>query len=371
MTALAYAMARDPWTSGVSGDTPPIGGGWGLGGRVGRLGRVLGDGENPLRWGVPLGWWAGVRVRVHWIFILYALVQLIFTLPRHQAGVGFVLPLLGALFVLVLLHEAGRCAACRWSGGEADEVVLWPLGGLSGGGPAVGWVGAFWAGLGGLAVNLALVPVLGGAMLIATGSWRAALPNPMDFAAAVGVAESAYGSMPWWLTGLLALHTANLVLAGFNLVPMLPLDAGRVLHALVWRRSGPGRAAWVGAHAGLAAAAVLVLAGLSLADGRTLATVGVFGGVVCWMERRRVQFLAGVEPGLDRAPRAPILHPAGFEVEDAEEPDAPDEQDEVDRILEKISRSGMGALTSREKRVLKRATERSRETERPGAKSDQ
>jgi hypothetical protein len=79
--------------------------------------------------------------------------------------------------------------------------------------------------------------------------------------------------------------------------------------------------------------------------------------------------------------RPAIQHPAGYvEVDRDGEPveevvpaarTTEDEGAEVDRILEKISKSGMNALTSREKRVLKRATERSRETERPGSKTDQ
>lgn len=65
-----------------------------------------------------------------------------------------------------------------------------------------------------------------------------------------------------------------------------------------------------------------------------------------------MQFLAGADPVVDR--------PAEIEQE-------PDEREadgaEVDRILEKISRVGMAGLSGRERRVLKRATERSRETQ--------
>ena len=35
------------------------------------------------------------------------------------------------LFVSVLLHEFGHCFAARATGGDAHEVLLWPLGGLA------------------------------------------------------------------------------------------------------------------------------------------------------------------------------------------------------------------------------------------------
>lgn len=337
-------------------------------GRFGALGRVLGDGEDPLRWGLPLGRIAGVRVRVHWVFVLYALSQLIFTLPRHQAGVVFVLPLMGSLFVLVLARELVRCWACRRLGGVADEAVLWPLGGLVSGRPADGWRGELKEALAGPLVNLSLLAALAGVLFAATGSWASVLPNPFDLGGAILDLETAYGSMPWWLIALWSLHAANLVLLGFNLLaPMHPLDAGRVVRALAWARVGRERSAWVAAHVGLAMAGGLVLLGLVLADGKALLAVGVFGGVVCWMERRRLQFLAGAEPGLD-VPIGPVTAP---DPEGLGEGSGDADGAEVDRILEKIARSGMSSLSAREKRVLKRATERSRDSEGSGPGSDQ
>jgi Zn-dependent protease len=36
-----------------------------------------------------------------------------------------------ALFGMVLLHEFGHVLACRQVGGNAERIVLWPLGGLA------------------------------------------------------------------------------------------------------------------------------------------------------------------------------------------------------------------------------------------------
>jgi Zn-dependent protease len=329
-------------------------------------------------------------VRIHWLFVVFVLTQIIFTLPRHQTGVGFVLPLLAALFVLVLLHEFGHCLACRRVGGEADEIVLWPLGGLANCRPPHHWKPELITTLAGPLVNLALLPVFAGLLIAVGGTWRAAWPNPFDPGASILQLEIAHGSMPAWLIALWSLNLANLVLLAFNLlVPMFPMDAGRVLHALLWRRLGDHRAMWITVHAGLAVAMILGLTGLVLADGKMLIAIGVFGGIICWMERQRIQFLAGIDPdppSMDppsmEPPEEPARHarerpgvsaPVRVATHPAEpsQPAEPEDSSEVDRILEKISRSGMDALTPRERRVLKRATERSRETERPGTKTDQ
>jgi hypothetical protein len=103
--------------------------------------------------------------------------------------------------------------------------------------------------------------------------------------------------------------------------------------------------------------------------------VGLFGVVICWLERRRLQFLAMVEPGLDSARVAPagsVIHPGRGQAyeSDAEEADEaaateterPERPEDVDRVLARISRVGINGLTRSERAILKRATERSRET---------
>ena len=36
-----------------------------------------------------------------------------------------------ALFLIVLIHEFGHTLACRQVGGQANQIVLWPLGGVA------------------------------------------------------------------------------------------------------------------------------------------------------------------------------------------------------------------------------------------------
>lgn len=330
---------------------------------AGRWSRLLGEREAWTRWGLPMGRVAGVRVRLHWVFVVYIAVTAVFTLPHHHLGIEFRLPLLGASLVLVLLHEFGHVVACRRVGGEADEIVAWPLGGLAPPRPPRDWRPELWTALGGPIVNAALLLPLTAAVYLATRSWALAVPNPFDVPGAMATLTTPAGTTPWWLIGLWSLHATNLVLLLANTcLPMHPLDGGRLLQCLLWARAGYHRSVWLAAHTGLVAGLLLVAGGVLFSDGQSLILVGLVGLAVCWGERRRVQFLAGDDPELDR--------PTPPETPEPEDPERGDPA-EVDQILEKISKVGMEGLSRRERGVLKRATERSRETEGRGGESDE
>src|SRR5690606_15871505 len=64
------------------------------------LSRVFGDGANPLAWGFRIFSIRGIIVRVHLLFIVYLLAELIFTLPGNREGLVFVLPRLIAMLTL-------------------------------------------------------------------------------------------------------------------------------------------------------------------------------------------------------------------------------------------------------------------------------
>ena len=64
--------------------------------------------------------------------------------------------ILGLMFLSVLLHEFGHCFAARRVDGDADEILLWPLGGLARCDvPNTAWANFILA-AGGPAVNLVL-----------------------------------------------------------------------------------------------------------------------------------------------------------------------------------------------------------------------
>src|SRR5262245_56306901 len=90
--------------------------------------------RDPLTWAIPLGRVFGITVRAHILFPVVALGLVLQAAFKKDVVPGTwidVSMLLGLLFVSVLLHEFGHCFAARWMDGDANEILMWPLGGLA------------------------------------------------------------------------------------------------------------------------------------------------------------------------------------------------------------------------------------------------
>lgn len=306
----------------------------------GWLARAIGEGENPLAWSVPLGVVGGVAVRVHVAFLAYAVVRMVRSIPQDGAGPVFEAASLGVITMLVLVHEMGRGLMCRLARGEMGEVVLWPLGGLTVGTHGGRWRSALLTASGGPLVHAALVPVLGGVLWLLSGRSELVLVDPTSFVSSERAALGE-GLFVWFL---FKLHAMNLVLLVLNAaVPMPPLDAARAAHALIWRWLGELEADRVMAGVGIASGVLLALAGL-LVESSALVAAAVFGVLVSAREQRRSRSLAR------------LLDDSGPEAPAAEEGRGADDQAEVDRLLAKISESGLGSLSTAERRTLDRAS---------------
>ena len=324
------------------------------------LARIFGDGENPLAWGFTLFTLKGIRVKIHLLFIVYLLSELIFTLPGNQEGFVFVWPRLVAMLTLVLAHEFAHCVVCRRVGGQANEIMLWPLGGLAMCSAPDDWKSNLKVALAGPIVNLTLVPVFAIPLYLLTGSVSSLAFNPISLGAQSAALTLQSGDTTWWLVVLGAFYSINLVLLVFNLlIPMYPLDGARLLYSLLWRRSSDSKAKWLTVNVGLFVATGLVIIGFIFDDAQTLLVIAIFGGIICTIERRRLQFLQYGEmvPGLSGEGEAWKTGALADE-DDVELV----EQDELDRILKKISDMGIESLSRKERRSLKRATESSRKS---------
>lgn len=306
--------------------------------------RVFGDGENPLRWSLPMYRAWGIAVRIHVVFVAIIIARLVGTVREDAIGFQFMLVMMAGLFVLVLLHEYGHCVACRRVGGEADEILMWPLGGLASCLPPNTSRGHLITVLGGPAVNAALLPVLGGAVLMTGGGWGLALFNPFDVGGAAREAMT-LGFLGW---SVWSLHLANAMLLAFNvLVPMYPMDGARIVHALMWKRVGRSKADFVICRVGLVAAIVLGTLAF-IASEMILLGIAIFGGFVSYQELQRARFVEAADEDWSMTPDPPSKR---------EKPEKPGvDPEEIDRILAKISREGMGSLTRAEKKKLERAS---------------
>ncbi|ANS27956.1 site-2 protease family protein [Rhodococcus opacus] len=184
-----------------------------------------------LRGAIPVGRIAGIRISVHWSLIatlaLLASLLSLSVLPMQLAGrptshywiIGTVT---AALFILTLVaHEFAHSVVARRHGVSVDRVTLWLLGGMS---------------------ELRDEPPDPQADLhiALAGPITSLLIGVTSLVVAFSVEQF---TGPLVTAGLIWLGTANLILAIFNLLPGAPLDGGRVLRAVLWRRSGDRLAA--------------------------------------------------------------------------------------------------------------------------------
>ena len=156
------------------------------------------------------------------------------------------------LFASVLAHEFGHALVARRRGVEIEEIDLWLLGGMARmrGRPGTAEDELHFA-LAGPAVTAVVAAVFGALALVLPSSVPAALRALVGYQVQI-----------------------NLLILGFNLVPALPLDGGRVARALIWRRTGDMPTA-TNAAAGLGR----VFGYLLIAFGVLLAFGGAPGGL--------------------------------------------------------------------------------------------
>ncbi len=183
----------------------------------------------------------GIQVYLHFSWFFIAIYQFTQRLGNYHSPLFAAYEYL-ALFAIVLLHEFGHALACRQTGGTADHIVLWPLGGIAFVNPPRRPGAVLWSIAAGPLVNVALAPVL--ALLV-------------FFAARAGLAESAPDTFR--LIGMV--HNINLLLLIFNMLPVYPLDGGQILQALLWFPLGEIRSLQIASVIGFIGA--LVLAGLA------------------------------------------------------------------------------------------------------------
>lgn len=177
--------------------------------------------SNPLHWSFPIGTWFLSQVRVS----IFLPVMLLVFWAHYSLGLG--IALFSILFLSVFLHEMGHVVACRMTGGEADQIVLWPLGGLVSCNPAHSMSARILTILGGPIVNLLLC-----AITIPAVIWSSELSqslNPFKLPA-VDLDKNLGQAV------LLMIFSINWLLLLINLIPVLPLDGGKILQVFLSRR---------------------------------------------------------------------------------------------------------------------------------------
>ena len=218
---------------------------------------------------------AGIDVFLHWSWFLVAIYMVSYRLGRYSFFGWAVLEYL-TLFCIVLMHEFGHSLACRSVGGRADQIVLWPLGGVAYVDPPPRAGATLWSIAAGPLVNVALFPILSGAAMLARMQhWSSTAPNLYQFVMAI-----------WWI---------NTVLLSFNLLPVYPLDGGQILRSLLWFVTGRARSLMIASTIGLIAILSLVIFAFSTQrDDPWLIVLAVFAFFQCWNGLQQARALARI-----------------------------------------------------------------------------
>ncbi len=214
---------------------------------------------------------AGIDLFLHWSWFLVAAYEIsdrggTYTSIYWNAAEYLL------LFVIVMMHEYGHALACRQVGGQADRIVLWPLGGVAYVQPPQRPGAVLWSLAAGPLVNVVLFAVLSVVMFSGRVlGWAASTPNADVLLYAA-----------WFI---------NLVLLIFNLLPIYPLDGGQILRALLWFKIGPVRSLKLATGIGFVGVGGLVLFALWV-HSVWIGIIAAFILINCWSGLQQARELA-------------------------------------------------------------------------------
>lgn len=344
--------------------------------------------DNPINWSFRVGRLAGIEIRVHILFVLCAVLMLSLEFPKHggAASISFFEGLTRAfgsyviLFSVVLLHEFGHCFGARATGGEADEILIWPLGGLASTRPPHRPEAHLITTLAGPVVNIVICALTGVMLVLLTGTVRSLPLNPVHPTVPLDPSLVLFSTTTqMWLLRIFGISYLLLI---FNLLPIFPLDGGRIVQAIVWRRSNFSRSIELATSTGMIGAILLSLFALFTDEPWLLFMIAGYGYITCWQTRRmhREQgefgggefdtgaFRGSVSTEVDepRVRRPGIIHRYRLKKAAAraerERLAEQNRQHEVEEVLKKVSQSGLSSLTAAERRILEEETRRRRAT---------
>ena len=209
---------------------------------------------------------AGIDVSLHWSWFLVAAFEISWERKVYSSVAWSVLEYL-ALFLIVLLHEFGHALACRQVGGTANQIVLWPLGGVAYVNPPQRPGATLWSLAAGPLVNVALAPIL---------------------YVVVAFARSAAGPELYTLLRMIEYINAGLLI--FNMLPIYPLDGGQILRSLLWFGIGRARSLMAAVVVGFVGVSGLILVAL-LWQSPWIGILAAFILMNCWSGLRHAQAL--------------------------------------------------------------------------------
>ena len=326
--------------------------------------------ESPLYWSFPIGTWFTTRVRMS-VFFPPLLVALMVWMrePLSALIVGT------TLFVIVLLHEFAHVFAARMTGGYGEDILIWPFGGLASVQPGYTLNSRLLTPAAGPMVHLALCLLLV-APMYQLGSLSTVI-NPLAWSS---LPNAIGGATPFekFCTFAFVLNWAMFLI---NLLPVFPLDGGRILQVLLTQKLGneTGTEAYI--RIGTVVGMVIMCGGLIF-----WSAGAVFLGAIILLLNQQESIRLRTADSFDESfmgydfsqgytslERSAEERPArkglfrrwkeqrAEEKRRREREAEAEEERELDRLLGKVHSEGPDSLTDAEKSLLKRASARYRD----------
>lgn len=316
--------------------------------RGGGAGDYLSNPAAILGLSVPFGTWFGVRVRLHfWLLLTFAFA--LASLFRREPFLLVALQI-GLLLAALLFHDFGHRICAQAVGGQLDEFMLWPMGGMVfptvPPGPRPMFVGF----VGGILANL----LLGAGSLILLrlheSVWPPILPflNPL-----ANLGSSIFG--PVFGSDLLSVclfsFTAiNFGLVAGNLLPYYWFDGGYLWQSIFWPFVGGSAALNITCIIGMIVAVPMFALSLIGPD---------FWGLIIWALLFSSSYNARHTMQVEEAPYAETGWRSRRWSKLGVNRDAARRrrhEQKIDAILAKVSAKGMHSLTWWEKRTLRKGS---------------
>jgi stage IV sporulation protein FB len=238
--------------------------------------------EVPIVFGsIQIGRILGIPLRVHVTFLILVLVigvggYLAGGREQGPAQALWSMLFIVAIFACVVLHELAHSLVARSYGVRVESITLLPIGGVA------------------AMEEMPRAPREEGLMAIAGPLMSLAIAGAL-----YGVIHLLHYAGPTTFVGgpwLQMLFEANLIIAGFNLLPAFPMDGGRVLRAVLASRMDHVEATNIATSVGQVMAVLIGLAGLFVFHGNLwLLVIAIFIFVGAGQEGKQVRVQAVLE----------------------------------------------------------------------------
>ncbi len=319
--------------------------------------------QNPIFSGISLGRWFETNVRVSLFLVLLPLVFCF----RLGLQLGLIVSLI--LFLSILFHEFCHVFAARGTGGEGEDILMWPLGGLAFVTPANSLFSQFWTVAAGPISNLVLC-LLMLPVVLSTQTFVECVN--LTYLPGVDLVQSS-------MLRDLALLTfsLNFKLLILNLLPVYPLD-GHGMTLSIAREYWDKQTATIGTlWTGLVVCMLLLVAGLAL-ESVNIVFIGSLLMIFSMHEFTKVQIARqfgdmygsegyGEDYSSSYDDDEPKLGPiARWKLRREEKKreklqiQKMETAQKVDQLLEKINNNGIASLTEAERRFLEQASSKYR-----------